>query len=266
MAVFPTLRQLRRTLGPRWLTDGEGELVGYSLDLIKDGFLQRLYQGHLARFPQNSPDGSVTAPSDALTAMGRDRRVVRGIGETEASYAARLVNWLDDRRTAGNPYTLMKTLAAYTGAGTSFRTVDVRGNWYSRAADGTQTAVLAQGNWNWDGGADRWSRFWVIVYPSASLWTATGNAWGDSACQAWGDAGHTWGSTALPDQVATMRFLVNDWKPAGTRCVNIIAAFDASSFNPASPEPDGLWARSSKTVNGVRVASRLSTARYWDGV
>lgn len=260
------IRTIRKTLAPRWLTEGEGELVGYSLDLVKDAFLARLFYGHMARFPQQGPDGSA-APSDALAAMGRDRRIFRAINETDASYAERLLPWLDNRRTTGNPFTLMKRLAEYCGPLPSFRTVDDRGNWCSRAADGTETYLLDQGNWNWDGArpAGSWSRFWVIIYPNG-LWTTGPGAWGDAATAAWGaEDGIAWGSTCTSEQAATLRAIVADGKPAGTRCVNIILAFGAGSFAPATPEPDGNWGHWSKTVAGVRVPSRLSTARYLDG-
>ncbi len=258
-------RLVRRFLSPRWLLDGEGELVGYSLDIIKDAFIERLRLGLLARFPQNGPNGE-TAPPDALAALGRDRRVVRGIGEGDVSYASRLLAWLDDRKTAGNPYTLMQKLSEYTGPLCAFRTVDARGNWYSRAADGTRTLTTNTGNWHWDNTpASKWSRFWVIVYPNG-LWTE-GQAWGAAGTQAWGDGSpRTFGSTATPDEIATLKFLVNDWKPAGTRCVNIILAFDPASFDPTAPEPDYLWGHWSKVVAGVQVPSRLATARYVDGV
>ncbi len=267
MAAFRTFRTLRKFLAPRWLTTGDGELVGYALDIVKDAFVKRARLGLLVRFPQNPQTGE-PAPADALTAMGRDRRVIAAIDETPEEYAARLLEWLDDRRTAGNPFTLMRKLAEYLGAGCMFRTVDVRGNWYTRAVDGTETSLLKQGNWNWDGdlSGTRWSRFWVIIYPPASLWTVnTGQGWGDPTVQGWGDLGKTWGTTATPGEVDTVQFIVNDWKPAGTRCVNIIVAFDPASFDPATPEPDGTWGRWSKIVDGVRVRSRLSTARYWDG-
>jgi hypothetical protein len=65
--------------------------------------------------------------------------------------------------------------------------------------------------------------------------------------------------------VRALQSIVADWKPAGTRCVNIILAFDPASFNPASPEPDGNWGKWTKKVAGVAVPSRLATARYLDG-
>lgn len=260
-----TYRTIRKSLAPRWLTEGEGEKVGYALDLIKDAFAQRAYLGLLARLPQGNSLGTATAPPDALAAMGRDRRVVKGIGESDTSYALHLRNWLNDRRTAGNPFTLLRKLSDYTGTtnGVSFRTVDNSGNWYSRSATGVETSSLATGNWNWDGNTAAWSRFWVIIYPG-TLWTSTSQTWG--AAGSWAGAISNWGSTAITsEQVKTLQALVTDWKPGGTACVNIILALDPASFNPASPEPNGTWGKSYKYVAGVAVPSRLATARYLDG-
>ena len=264
MTAPARFRRTRKLLGPSWLTTGEGEQVGYTLDLMADGFVERLRLGVMARLPQNDPTGATTAPTDALEAMGRDRRVLRGINESNPDYAVRLRRWLDDRRRAGNPYMLMQKLAEYTGAGPAFRTVDARGNWYSRDADGTETALLQEENWDWDGTpiGQRWARFWVIVYPNG-LWTARTDEWGASGTE-WGERS-VWGTTATQEHVANLKHLVKDWKPAGTRCVNIILAFDSNSFDPSAPEPDGLWGRWSKPVNGVMTRSRLSTARYLGG-
>jgi hypothetical protein len=259
-----TFRTLHKWVVPRWLSEDEGELVAYALDLLKDAFVERVRLGLLAGYPQNGPNGE-TAPTDALAAMGRDRRTVRGIGEADVDYAARLRTWLTDRRTAGNPYTMMRILAGYLGEGSSFRTFDVRGNAYSRSSAGVESALLETGDWDWDGITSRWSRFWVVIYPPVGLWSSTTNDWADVGLD-YDDADLAWGSTMTPAQAAMIRFLVNDWKPAGTRCVNIIVAFDSNSFDPTGPEPDGLWGRWSKTVDGVRVASRLSTARYLGGV
>ncbi len=269
MSAWKNFRALRKFLLPRQFTEGEGGLTGYALDLLRDALLERVYLGFLAGYPQTGPNGE-TAPPDALILHGRDRLIYRGIFETDAEYAARLVTFRDAHETRGNPFTLMRQLHAYTGAnhGVSFRTVDVRGNYYSRASDGTETALLKQENWDWDGDTSttgdtsRWSRFWVIIYPG-TLWTQTGE-WGDVGD--WGNADCLWGGTNIAaDQVATLRALVSDWKPDGTRCVNIILALDPASFDPAAPEPDGLWGKPYKYDGGVAVSSRLDTALYLDG-
>lgn len=268
MSVEQSFRRIRQFLAPRWLTEGAGGAVGYALDLVKDAYLRRVLFGLLARFPQNGPDGE-TAPPDALAAIGRDRRVVRGFNESDASYALRLIAWLDDRKTSGNAFTLMQKLAEYTGAGCVFKTVDNRGNWYVRAADGTRSLFLKHGNWDWDGYSEKWSRFWVIIHPPISLWSESDD-WGDTAGRDWSEAVGTLGSTATYDQVQSIRSIVADWKPAGTRCVNIVIAFDPASFDPEAAAlspglPDGLWGSWSKTVGDVRVPARLDTARYWKG-
>lgn len=272
MSATPRFRLARRKLAPPWVVrEGDGELIGYALDIIKDAFIERLRLGLLARLPQQDPDGT-PAPSDALAAIGHDRRVVRGINETETAYAKRLIAWLDDRKTAGNPFALMQKLAEYTGPLPSFRTVDARGNWYSRAANGTRSMLLKQGNWDWDGidPLVQWSKFWVIIYPNG-LWSESAYDWGDAAGPDWGESAQTIGSTATPEEVEAIRFLVSDWKPAGTKCINIIVAFDPASFDPThalhgAGLPDGLWEHWSKVVGGVQVPARLATARYWDGV
>ncbi len=262
-------RELRRYLLPRQFTDGEGGLVGYALDLMRDVLMERVRLGHLVRFPQQDANGT-PGPTDALNALGRDRGVVRGIGEDDTTYAARLTQWLVDSRTRGTAFTMMKQLAAYCDyaglEGCSFRTVDNRGNWFSRAADGTETSSLDTGNWDWDGDTDKWARFWVVIYPG-TRWDEEQYTWGDPSDSVWGTdpTTDTLGTTATQEHVATMRSIVADWKPAGTRCENIIVALDDSSFDPTAPEPDGTWGKRYEYDAGVAVPTRLSTARYVKG-
>jgi len=260
MSALATFRSLRKKLAPSWLNTGEGELVGYSIDLILDAFLTRVFLGLMIGYPQWGPNGE-TAPDDALQKMGVDRRIIRGIDETSASYALRLRQFLTDWRTAGSAYTMMKQLAAYCDSaglhGCSFRTVDNSGNWYSRSSAGVETASLAQSNWDWDGYTSKWSRFWVVIYPG-TLWSAEGQWDGGT----WDEPSLVWGSTAQQDHAASLLHIVSEWKPQGTRG-NIILAFDANSFDPSTPEPDGTWGKHYKYSGGDAVESRLTTARYF---
>jgi len=257
-------RTTRAKLGPpRFARDGEAGLLGYTLDTLADMFVQRVYEGLLARFPS-------TAPSDALPLIGRDRRVRRGRNESDDSYRARLPLWINDRNRWGTPFAMLAKLAEYIGAntGASFRLVTNRGSWYSRAADGTESYLLDQGNWNWDGDTAKWARFWLIIYPG-TLWEPA-PAWGAGSSNTWGATPFSWGSTATADEVASIRAIVDEWKMAGSRCVSIIVAFDPASFDPTSapgaPDmPDGTWHRPSKNVAGTQVANRLGTAIYWPG-
>lgn len=265
-------RRAFKKLMPSWLTTDEGEKVHFSLGVVMDGFVERARQGLIARFPQH-------APSDAFSPLSRDRKITRGIGETDAAYAARLLPWLDDHRVRGNPFALMKQLAAYCNAAVRIRTVDSSGNWFTRDRDGTESYLLAQANWNWDSapaiaGVTQWSRFWVIIYPTSDgLPWAQSLAWGNGALWGTGQFGTsptaTIGTTATREQVADVRRIVAEWKPEGTKCEWIIIAFDDASFppgTPAQPTPGpGLWGDWGKVVGTTFVASRISTARYWEG-
>jgi len=256
--VIARFRNVLRSMAPAWLREGEGGQVLFSLGYLMDGFVERLREGVHARFPSD-------APADALAYLGRDRRIRRGLSESDASYRVRLIRYLDDLRVLGNPYALMTQLRAFLGADLAMRTVDNNGTWFSIEADGTRSVELGAGNWDWDGSAASWSRFWVIIYPNGFWSTIT---WGDPALT-WGKPDLTWGSTATPDQVKGVRELVAEWKPAGTRCVNIIIAFDNASFDPTDPPgaplPDGTWGKMSKNDVGEQVPSRLASARYWKG-
>jgi hypothetical protein len=157
---------------PSWLSKGEGGLVGSSLAQQMEDMRVRAKLALVARFPEYA---AAYVDDAALAAIGRDRRIVRGINEPAASYAASLVRAIDDHRTQGNPYTMLRQIQAYLQARCVVRTVDRRGNWYSLDADGNPRARSKTGNWDWDGRAasPEWARFWVIIYPE------TGSSRGD---------------------------------------------------------------------------------------
>ena len=251
------------SLAPSWLTSGDGERVLASLSLMLDDFSARARLGLLARFPGY-------APEDALPALGRDRRIIRGIGEPAAAYGERLTGAFDELRTRANPFTLLRQLRAYLQANCVVRTVDRRGNWFTIDADGAESYVQATGNWDWDGtpASPDWARFWVIICPEngTTPWAPSGN-WGDPTLYGngvFGNAGYTFGTTATPEQVAAVRSIIREWKPAGTTCEWVIVAFDAATFTPAgATDPAGGWGNWS---DGAGAPARLATARYWRGV
>jgi hypothetical protein len=248
---------------PSWLTSGDGGKVAASIALLADDFIARAKLGLLARYPDH-------ADEDALAAIGRDRLIRRGINEPAAAYAVRLKRAFTDHKTRGTPYTLLTQLRAYLQADCVVRIVDRRGNWWTIDADGTRSSSLDTGNWDWDGEAatPRWARFWVIIYPAGGTdpWAPSG-LWGDATL--WGDGtwGHptlTIGTTATVDQVASVRAIIREWKPANAICEWVIVAFDAATFTPAgATDPNGEWARWGDSTGGP---VRLQSARYWKGV
>jgi hypothetical protein len=249
---------------PAWLSADEGGLVGESLSQMQEDFRLRAKLAMVARFPEFA---AAYVDDAALAAIGRDRRIVRGINEPAAAYAARLVRAIDDHRTRGNPYTMLRQIQAYLQARCVVRTVDRRGNWFTLDADGTPSANVGAANWNWDGKSlSLWGRFWVVIYPEGGIrpWRQTGptlvtpTLWGDGLL---GHSDLTIGTTATRNQVVSVQSIIRDWKPANTICEWIIIAFDSASFSPAgSTDPAGAWANWS---DGHGQPIRLSTARYW---
>lgn len=254
MSVFEIFQKIT----PSWLHDGDGGNVLASLALIKDDFIARVKLGLLTRFPSYAVDDV------SLGAIGRDRKILRGINEPAASYSAREIRWLDDHIRRGNPFALLEQIQAYLQAPCVVRTVDRRGNWFSIDANGNKTTNINSGNWNWDSvPSPRWARFWVIIYPVGGT-----NPWAKQ-----GKFGHglkfgapigTLGTTATADQIAGIKSIIREWKPLGTRCEWVIIAFDSTSFAPDGTNgPDGNYDKWSKVVGTTRVKSRLTSARYW---
>jgi len=275
--MIRTFRELFYHLAPSWLvgrpsvedTDHEGEKVAWSISVVLDAFAERTRQSLQARFPSR-------APWDAMPLMSRDRKIVRGIGETDAQFAARLLPWLTRHRTRGNPFAMLRELRDYLNADCRVQTVDDASNWFEIDYDGTESYTLGTGAWDWDdasvwtGSGTSWSRFWVIIYPTAAgePFAAPADLWGGAGLYggSWGFAGTTWGTTATPEEIAMLRRIVREWKPAGTRCEWIIIAFDDTKFGPAGTAiPAGEYGAWSKNSAGVRVAAREPTARYIAG-
>lgn len=262
---MPSFRDTAYDLSPsRLRTSQMSRLVYATLGLPLDALADMATQATMSRFPD-------VCPEDALPHHGRDRRILRGPGETTDGYRARLVGWLDAWAIAGCGSSMLDQLAAYvTPHPMRMRIVTQGGVWYTREVDGTTDITHRDpALWDWDGDAPRWARMWVILYPPPGLWSP-GPKWGDASLWggSWGSPGYTWGTTATPEGVASVRAIGKQWKPAFARIEKFIIAFDPSSFAPDSTDlPDGKWGNHSKDDGtGTWVASRVKTACYWDGV
>jgi hypothetical protein len=219
------------------------------------------FQGVRARFP-------LVATPTALSALGRDRVLRRGLAEVDASFAARLVRWRTDWRTAGSNWSLLDQLAGYfSPAPPRMRVVSSNGTsaiWYTREPDGTRALHIATpSNWDWDGTTKR-ARTFVIIYVNGTPF-GTGGSWSD-ASRAWGD-GHSIGTSLSAAEVDGIVGVTEDWSAAHVLRTHVIVAFDPSSFAPtaapgAAGMPDGTWGKWHKLSGGVAVPARLTTARY----
>lgn len=253
----PQIRSLLLSIAPPWLLDDNGRRMLYTIGVGLDGVLDWAKRGVLSRF-------ATTAPTEALPFIGRDRRIVRGFDEPEADFRTRLKGWLRAWHRAGHAFGICEAVAGYLAPhAVRVRVVTNSGVWYTRESDGTESYLIQDPtDWDWDGDPDSWSRFWVIIYP-ADAWVEETD-WGTSG-ETWGDDGETWGTTATPEHVRTIQGLVATWKPKHATCVSIIVAFDDASFDPESAsETSSTWKHWG--TGDPRVASRLDTARYWDGM
>lgn len=129
-------------------------------------------------------------------------------------------------------------------------------------------------NWDWDSlsqvaGSWGWWGSWLIIFAVApnTVFTAA-PTWGSGV--RWG-SGRAWGVNQSATVGRSILGIVGQWKGAHTWLRWLVVSFDASLFDPSQPagggvNPDGLFGRWSKVVNGRRVRSRFSDARYGKGI
>lgn len=250
---------------PPCLSDDEGAKVLFTMGAMLDAELEYTAHGIRARFPDYGSE-------DTLAAIGRDRQVIRGAFESGPTYGGRCRQWLANWALAGNPFAILAELRAYLAPyELRMRIVNRYGCWYTINPDGTREYVLNQSNWEWDALPEEsgWARFWVILYPPATLWTRLPD-FGDPALWggAFGNPGYTWGSTARPEHVRTVRQIVDQRKDEKSACSHIIVSFDPALFAPGDaipPNPSATWGNYSTVVGGVRQFTRSHDAIYWPG-
>jgi hypothetical protein len=279
--------------------------LALTLTLAVDGLVEGLYEARKAGMPAQDDDPAfrwedLYPHEDALPAIGRDRRRVRGFTESVPDYAFRLRRFRSAWSRAGSARAIIRELAAVLGPNPpKFRLVDAHGNYWTRETDGvvkfqnttgtgltfnldgtvTPDASVAHA-WDWDSlctsppslGQGDGVRFWVIIYmPSSAPLTANEGRWGDGRSK-YGDPDGVIGTNDTSPHVEQIRGVLNDWKAGGVKLHHIIVAFDPASFDPldASTLPDGWWGYQGRVVDmgdqSCRwVRSRNPTARYYRG-
>lgn len=101
-----------KLLPPFLTTTGEGERLAYTIGRTRDAFVERIRQTVLMRFPTKAVDRA------ALSYIGADRMLTRGLYETDESYTRRLLAFRgpDAHKTRGNGETFVRQLAIFLGA------------------------------------------------------------------------------------------------------------------------------------------------------
>ena len=278
------LRDLAYQISPTWLQGANGEKYVYAQAVMGDVTADRVEQGSRAKMPQK-------CDPTALDYIGRDRDVVRGLSETDASYALRCKSSIYDHHFMGMAGGVMQAILGYISpaaplvrivwAAFAPPLVPTQWTWINDSAphgaipdswDNESPPYFAP--WYWDTSNNR-RRFWVILYVNATgtPWITDGRKYGDGSL--YGD-GHLYGVAGVTAaQVSTIRALVKDWKAAHSYCACIVVPLDSTLFDPFyagdlpgdnSKLPDGTWADYGVDVGGVYQPARFANARYLGSV
>lgn len=262
-----TYRDALEALCPGWLQGTWALRVMYSIGVHFDLIVELCVRAVWLRFPRSN------ACLGALTAIGRDRGIVRGFDESDASYAERCSRWIADRRRRGGPYALLRQIQGYlTGHEVSLRVVTQKGHWYQVAADGTESwaSDIGDAQWNWDASLYDGSEYFVVISVPSTLWSiqTTWDVNEHGTVIPWGDTTHgVLGLTATRAQVDTLKMLVREWGAPHAVCLWIVLAFDAGSFVPGATDSAtaGNWGNWGIDIATGKIAARSPTARYISG-
>jgi hypothetical protein len=216
------IRAAAQVASPPWLLGQNGARYVYSQAIQLDAMAEKLRYGELQRFPQY-------CQPEALNPLGQDKRIFRGLSESDESYASRLQQFKPTWRLAGNAPTLLRQLWSllspdatriryvvngYTGTPAS--SLNQFADWWTIDDTGLAYERVSPSNWNWDGlsiGFGMQIRFWLIVYrPDLSV-----PVWGEPPPSTWGESGYYWGLGNSPSNwIADFRNVVSTFRAAGS--------------------------------------------------
>lgn len=260
------IRSTFPTFIPNWLANRVGKNGGFRflwvLAFYCDLFIQSMLEGYRAPLPGIGTD-------TALDTIGQSRGLSRGVGESDAAYTARLINWRVTARQQGRQLGIVEQFQLHVPGSPKVSVINRVGAWTTVDSAGHITTGLTV-LWNWDGTdcpyrANYWSDEWVIVYPSP---------WAFST-RKFGDGGYTFGDSPLGvGQLVTREYfgdgqaVLLQMKAAHSNIRAVIFTTDASlfDFSNAGTLPNGNWGKWGVDLAGTYVASarNLTTCRYWE--
>lgn len=150
-----TFRDRIRQVCPSWLQHGYAEKLMYSFGVQIDIFADALVAGVKMRFPN-------LYSAESLPLIGRERRISRGLLESDAVYADRLTRWFDDHRRRGGPYAMLAQLHAYFRPNNfPIELIYRSGRRYSMDASGN--VVRDDITFSPDIRPEQWARWWLFL-------------------------------------------------------------------------------------------------------
>lgn len=244
---------------PHWVLGPNSGRFVYSVGLVLDMATEWLMQGIQQRLP-------LVADVGALSHLGRDLGILRGLRETTDAYRQRLALWVPTHRRAGTPFSIAEQLQAYFSPQSP--TVYVvqhdptgltRATWSVRYFDGAETTfVVTPTNFDWDSEDPgrpssldtRDPRIGVVIeQPPAGVGGIGGLFESRTSVQAatrdpvgMNGAVTPGGGTAPADQYADLLAIVQQWRTMGTWVAWVLVYF--GEFDPAGSGagyPDGRW-------------------------
>jgi hypothetical protein len=224
MSVILTARDTLRTRLPQWFRNGNLRNIAYSIGLHMDLITEAAVQAVESRFPLVD-----YANQDQL---GRDRRIRRGLTESNESYAVRLQSWLDTHPLRGGPYGLLQQLYAFY-APNNFRIelLNTSGRRYVMTDDGE----IARDDVVWTPPGDhpaKWSRCWLFFFVPTP--PSNDGLWGDPGV--WGDGG-LWGVDMTAEELDLYQLIASE-NQAKHAEITIVILDESEQFDSYAP---GEW-------------------------
>lgn len=229
MSYIGSLQALIGRIGPWFLHSRNIGRFIESVGLTLDSALTSLDYG----FRLSQP---LRCHPSALPVIADNRTLRLYPAESELSKRTRLSQWLQLHRTRGTHIGEMKHSQPYfLPEKPVMRIVHQAGNgasatWWTLGADGEIGFHLATpSNWNYDNHPEKWSRFWVILYPPAGLMTV--HTYDDGAVY---DGGERYDGLVDLQKALDMVSMIIEWKSRHSRLGGYIIATDPASFDPTA--------------------------------
>ena len=217
-----------RELAPGWLQTPKNKAWLRASGDLKDSLAERCKSAVKVRFAR-------LAPRDGLDQLGGERQIERGPSESNALFAARVVDAWSIWRWAGTAQAVLLSLrdVGYPNALAEI----VNGNQYGLDATGAlDIQSLPSGSWSCDATPDFWSKF-VVLFPH--------NPWGKQRVGGRLD----WVRPTSDDpRIEQIRRLVRRWKSAHSTCSDIAVINEGRTWD--YPHRHRTWNNQGGTWSG----------------
>jgi len=150
------MRDLIRDLSPEWLRGDVWYPVLYTVGLQLDTMLDAAAAAIEHRIPNLRSD-------ESLPLLGRDRRMPRGLLESDATYGRRLRRYIDSNKRRGGPHELLVQLRAFHDpAPADIQVIYRSGRRFTIDGSGTITMDDVTG-WGPDATPELWASYTVLL-------------------------------------------------------------------------------------------------------